>query len=74
MKYLDKEKYSCEVIYGGQPLSDHIKMLKKTPPTILICTPGRTNALVKNKHLKLENMKHFILDECDQMLEALDMR
>ena len=55
-------------------MSDHIKMLKKNPPTVLICTPGRTNALVKNKHLKLDNLKHFILDECDQMLEALDMR
>lgn len=26
------------------------------------------------KHLKMEAMKHFVLDECDQMLEALDMR
>jgi superfamily II DNA/RNA helicase len=22
----------------------------------------------------VENIKHFILDECDKMLEALDMR
>ena len=24
--------------------------------------------------MNMENMKHFVLDECDQMLEALDMR
>jgi ATP-dependent RNA helicase UAP56/SUB2 len=49
-------------------------MLKNKSPTILIGTPGRILALVKSKHIKLENLKHFILDECDQMLEALDMR
>ena len=49
-------------------------MLKKKPPTILIGTPGRVLSLVKQKHLKFDNLKQFILDECDQMLEALDMR
>lgn len=74
MKYLDEKKVTCEVIYGGQPLIEHVKLLKKKPPTILIGTPGRVLALVKNKSLSTENVKHFILDECDQMLEALDMR
>ena len=49
-------------------------MLKKRTPTVVIGTPGRVLALLKQKHLKTDNMKHFILDECDQMLEALDMR
>ena len=65
MKYLDKEKYTIEVIYGGQPISDQIKMLKKSPPTIVIGTPGRINQLLKQKHMNVEHMKHFILDECD---------
>lgn len=65
MKYLDKEKNTVEVIYGGQPIQDHIKMLKKKPPTVLIGTPGRILSLVKSKHLKMEHLKHFILDECD---------
>ena len=47
MKYLDKEKFSVEVVYGGQPIQDHVKMLKKKPPTILIGTPGRILSLVK---------------------------
>lgn len=47
MKYLDQDKFSIEVVYGGQPVSDHIKMLKKKPPTILIGTPGRILALVR---------------------------
>lgn len=37
-------------------------------------TPGRILALLKGKHLDLQNCKQFILDECDKMLEALDMR
>merc|ERR1719334_2358318 len=31
-------------------------------------------ALVNKKTLNLKNIKHFVLDECDQMLEKLDMR
>jgi ATP-dependent RNA helicase UAP56/SUB2 len=30
--------------------------------------------LVKEKKLKLNHLKRFVLDECDQMLETLDMR
>mgnify|MGYP003914190617 CR=1 FL=1 len=41
---------------------------------MLVGTPGRILALVRGQHLKVENIKHFILDECDKMLEALDMR
>merc|ERR1712191_3594 len=31
-------------------------------------------ALVRSKKLNLRNLKHFVLGECDKMLEALDMR
>jgi ATP-dependent RNA helicase UAP56/SUB2 len=67
-------KVTCEVIYGGQPINTHINLLKKTPPTVLVGTPGRILALVRGKHLQMENLKHFILDECDKMLSELDMR
>merc|ERR1712227_632722 len=43
-------------------------------PHILIGTPGRVIALLKDKTLKLETVAHFILDECDKMLEKVDMR
>eukprot|EP00347_Sterkiella_histriomuscorum_P005018 403358218 len=71
-KYLDK--VSCEVIYGGQPIQTHQKLLQDKPPTIIVGTPGRTLALVKSQHLKFENLKYFVLDECDKMLSELDMR
>jgi len=37
-------------------------------------TPGRILALVKNKSLNLDNLKMFILDECDRVLENVNMR
>lgn len=47
MKYLDKDKFRVEAVHGGKPMADHIKLLRKKPPTILVGTPGRTLALVK---------------------------
>ena len=71
---MNKEKVTVDVIYGGQSISGHIKQLKTAPPTIIVGTPGRILALVRGKHLDTSNMKHFVLDECDKMLNALDMR
>ena len=61
-------------MYGGQPIQEHVNQIKKRAPTILVGTPGRILALVRGKHLETSNIKHFILDECDKMLEAIDMR
>jgi len=65
---------STSVFYGGIPIKTHRDKLKDDPPTILVGTPGRTKQLAKEGHLKLGKIKHFILDECDKMLESLDMR
>lgn len=35
----------------------------------MVGTPGRIKALVLRKDLDLSNLKIFILDECDKMLE-----
>ncbi|EAN31110.1 DEAD-box ATP-dependent RNA helicase 15 [Theileria parva strain Muguga] len=73
-KYLPQVR--CEVVYGGVPIQKDVAMLKdpaKTPH-ILVGTPGRLLALVKAKHLNMDSVKHFVLDECDKCLEKLDMR
>lgn len=64
------EGVSSEVIYGGVPKKDHIKLFRDNPPNIIIGTPGRVLDLVKGGHIKMDKMKHFILDECDKMLES----
>eukprot|EP01098_Paradermamoeba_levis_P003804 TRINITY_DN1685_c0_g1_i1.p1 TRINITY_DN1685_c0_g1~~TRINITY_DN1685_c0_g1_i1.p1 ORF type:complete len:429 (-),score=140.43 TRINITY_DN1685_c0_g1_i1:124-1410(-) len=65
---------SAEVFFGGIPIQTHKDMLKDRPPHIVIGTPGRVLQLVNDKVLKLDHIKHFVLDECDKMLESLDMR
>ncbi|SAM08735.1 hypothetical protein [Absidia glauca] len=64
------------VFYGGIPIAKDIETLndKSKCPHILVGTPGRVLALVRDKHIKLSNVKHFVLDECDKMLEQLEMR
>jgi ATP-dependent RNA helicase UAP56/SUB2 len=43
-------------------------------PNVVVGTPGRVLQLVNEKKLKLNNLKRFVLDEADQMLESLTMR
>merc|ERR1711988_1533998 len=71
-KYLPDTK--TKVIFGGEPIKKHRDELKESVPHIIVATPGRLLALAKDKTLDLSKVKHFVLDECDQMLEQLDMR
>jgi len=64
-----------EVLYGGVPVSQHKDLLKgPNCPHIVVGTAGRVLQLVREKDLQTKGVKHFILDECDQMLAQLDMR
>jgi len=62
------------VYFGGIAISTHRQLLQQEVPQIVVGTPGRILQLVKDRHLSLKTLKRFILDECDQMLEQLDMR
>ncbi|ORX76517.1 ATP-dependent RNA helicase uap56 [Anaeromyces robustus] len=62
------------VLYGGIPIKDNINEIKNEKPQIIVGTPGRVLGLIRDKVLKLHSVKHFVLDECDKMLEQLDMR
>ena len=44
---------------------------KDTHPHIIVATPGRLNALVRDKKLRLGSVKVFVLDECDKMLDQI---
>ncbi|GJM89925.1 hypothetical protein PR202_ga06154 [Eleusine coracana subsp. coracana] len=71
-KYLSDVKVA--VFYGGVHIRKHKDLLKNECPHIVVGTPGRILALARDKDLSLKNVRHFILDECDKMLESLDMR
>ena len=63
------------VFYGGTPIQKDIELLqsKESHPHIIVGTPGRLNALVRDKKLRLGGIRHFILDECDKMLDQIGM-
>lgn len=63
------------VFYGGTPMQKDVEVLKNKDqhPHIIVATPGRLNALVRDKHLRLGSVKVFVLDECDKMLEQIGM-
>merc|ERR1712076_118749 len=62
------------VFFGGLAITKDEQVIKDNCPHIVVGTPGRILALVRSKKLNLKHCKHFILDECDKMLEQLDMR
>ncbi|TVU34080.1 hypothetical protein EJB05_15906 [Eragrostis curvula] len=71
-KYLPELRVA--VFYGGVHIKNHKDLLKNDCPHIVVGTPGRILALARDKDLPLKNVRHFILDECDKMLDSLDMR
>lgn len=70
-KYMPDVKTA--VFYGGTPIQKDAELLKnkETHPHIIVATPGRLNALVRDKHLRLGSCKVFVLDECDKMLDQI---
>ena len=68
-KYMPAAKVA--VFFGGLPTKHDEDILKKNSSHIVVGTPGRILALVKSKALNLRHVKHFIIDECDKVLESL---
>lgn len=68
-RYLPSIKVA--VFFGGLPTKTDEETLKMNCPHIVVGTPGRILALAKSKALVLRNVKHFIIDECDKVLESL---
>ncbi|KAI9292432.1 Asp-Glu-Ala-Asp box polypeptide 39A [Neoconidiobolus thromboides FSU 785] len=73
-KYLPKVR--TKVVYGGINIAKDRELIKDkdTCPHVLVGTPGRVLALIKEGTLKAGTIKHFVLDECDKMLENHEMR
>jgi len=46
-------------------------MKSVNPPHIIIGTPGRIQAMISKKDLNLDNLRMFVIDECDKMLEEM---
>ena len=58
-------------MFFGISIKKDEEVMKTNCPHIVVGTPGRILALCRDKTLNLKHIKHFILDECDKMLEQL---
>jgi ATP-dependent RNA helicase DeaD len=58
---------NIEVVYGGAAITNQIRALR-SPTQIVVATPGRLLDLINRRAVKLDNVKHVVLDEADEML------
>ncbi len=56
------------VIYGGVGQKPQVDALRRGVD-ILVATPGRLLDLMNQRHLRLDGIVHFVLDEADRMLD-----
>jgi ATP-dependent RNA helicase DeaD len=54
-------------VYGGAPIGQQMRDLEKGAH-VVVGTPGRVIDLIERGKLKLEDVKYFVLDEADEML------
>jgi ATP-dependent RNA helicase UAP56/SUB2 len=59
---------------GGEPLKLQEEKMKDNNPGIVVGAPGKILYLVESKQLELNKVEFFVLDECDKMLQNIDMR
>lgn len=56
------------VIFGGVPQNPQVKQLQRGVD-ILVATPGRLLDLMDQGYISLDDVKYFVLDEADRMLD-----
>ena len=60
-------KIFVEVLAGGDKIDLQVKKLLR-PTHIVVATPGRFMDLLKLKAIRLQSVRHLVLDEADEML------
>ncbi|MEM6945930.1 MAG: DEAD/DEAH box helicase, partial [Pseudomonadota bacterium] len=63
-----KTKLRVATVVGGQSIGRQIGMLSRGTD-ILVATPGRLIDLIERKAVRLDTVRHLVLDEADQMLD-----
>jgi ATP-dependent RNA helicase RhlE len=61
-------KLSSAVVFGGVSISPQIRALARGVD-VLIATPGRLQDLERSRHVILDKVEVFVLDEADRMLD-----
>ncbi len=67
LSFNQRKKLHIAPIYGGASISEQLRRLAKGVD-IVVGTPGRILDHIRRGTLKLETVRHLILDEADEML------
>lgn len=67
-KYLPE--VSIVLLTGGNTVKSQVEELKATPQMV-VATPGRFLDLLEKGALDIKSLKHLVLDEADEMFQAL---
>ena len=71
LKYHDGLSADC--VYGGRKIGAEARRMAKSPPSVLVATPGRLADHLENTEnfaKRLAGVETVILDECDNLLDA----
>jgi len=59
-----------KTVIGGSSIDDDVEEMHKTPPHIIVGTPGRVYDMMRRRHISAKKLKLVILDEADEMLSS----
>jgi len=65
--FTGSKRLQITTVYGGQPIDRQIRELNRGAD-VVVGTPGRVIDLIKRRKLRLDEVKYFVLDEADEML------
>jgi translation initiation factor 4A len=57
-----------QLLVGGSSTDDDARILKQTPPQIIVGCPGRVHDMIRRRFINPRTIRLFILDEADEML------
>ncbi|WP_313399460.1 ATP-dependent RNA helicase DbpA [Stenotrophomonas sp.] len=57
------------ILTGGMPLGPQLASLEAHDPQVVVGTPGRVQELARKRALNLGQVRAFVLDEADRMLD-----
>eukprot|EP01104_Vermistella_antarctica_P009478 TRINITY_DN2441_c0_g1_i1.p1 TRINITY_DN2441_c0_g1~~TRINITY_DN2441_c0_g1_i1.p1 ORF type:complete len:728 (+),score=108.61 TRINITY_DN2441_c0_g1_i1:255-2438(+) len=69
VKYLPSPHVESVCVTGGMPASQQIKEISRGVD-VVTGTPGRLADLILKGHLDLSNIRYFVLDEADRLLDG----
>ncbi len=61
-------RLKSSVVLGGVSINAQVRSLRRRPD-ILVATPGRLLDLIRQKHVRLDEIEILVLDEADRMLD-----